>query len=106
VTGAAGPGPRPAEYGPYLSQLRSQIEDTIRYPLAARRRRLAGTVLVELVVRPSGEIEHVAVVGSSSHALLDNAVIDAIRALHPLPFPAELPRHSLRVQLPIVFDFR
>ncbi len=106
VAGAVGPGPAPAEYGPYLWRLRSQIEDTITYPLAARRRRLAGTVLVELVVRPSGEIEHVAVVGSSSHALLDNAAIDAIRAIHPLPFPAELPRRPLRVQLPIVFDFR
>ncbi|PYM85882.1 MAG: hypothetical protein DME09_04125 [Candidatus Rokuibacteriota bacterium] len=106
VAGGVGPGPAPAEYGSYLRQLRSQIEDTIKYPLAARRRRLAGTVLVELVVSPRGEIEHVAVVGSSSHALLDNAAIDAIHALHPLPFPAELPRRPLRVRLPIVFDFR
>jgi protein TonB len=106
VPGGVGSGPAPSEYGPYLQQLRSQIEDTIKYPSAARRRRLAGTVLVELVVRPSGEIEHVAVVGSSSYALLDDAAIDAIRALHPLPFPAELPRRPLRVQLPIVFDFR
>jgi len=104
--GGVGPGPAASEYGPYLRQLRSQIEETIKYPSAARRRRLAGTVLVELVVRPSGEIEHVAVVGSSRYALLDNAAIDAIRALHPLPFPAELPRRPLRVQLPIVFDFR
>ena len=106
MAGGVGPGPAPSEYGPYLRQLRSQIEETITYPSAARRRRLAGTVLVELVVRPSGEIEHVAVVGSSSHALLDNAAIDAIRALHPPPFPAELPRRPLRVRLPIVFDFR
>ena len=104
--GGVGPGPAASEYGPYLRQLRSQIEETITYPSAARRRRLAGTVLVELVVRPSGEIEHVAVVGSSRHALLDNAAIDAIRALHPPPFPAELPRRPLRVRLPIVFDFR
>ena len=106
LAGAVGTGLAPSEYGPYLRRLRSQIEDTIKYPWAARRRRLAGTVLVELVVRPSGEIEHVAVVGSSHYALLDNAAIEAIRALHPLPFPAELPRRPLRVQLPIVFDFR
>ena len=106
AAGGVGPGPAASEYGPYLRQLRSQIEETITYPSAARRRRLAGTVLVELVVRPSGEIEHVAVVGSSSYALLDNAAIDAIRALHPPPFPAELPRRPLRVRLPIVFDFR
>lgn len=101
-----GPGEPTAEYYPYLQRLRRQIQETIKYPSAARRRGLAGTVRVEIVLRPSGEIETVAVVGSSTHSVLDNAVLDAIRALRPLPFPPDLPRRRLRVELPIVFDFR
>ena len=100
-----GPGEPTAEYYPYVQRLRSQIQETIKYPSAARRRGLAGTVRVEIVLRPSGEIETVAVVGSSTHSVLDNAALDAIRALRPLPFPPDLPRR-LRVELPIVFDFR
>ena len=101
-----GPGEPTAEYYAYLQRLRSQIQETIKYPSAARRRGLAGTVRVEIVLRPSGEIETVTVVGSSTHSVLDNAALDAIRALRPLPFPPDLPRRLLRVQLPIVFDFR
>ena len=99
-------GPSASEYSLYLRRLRSRIEGIIEYPMAARRRGLAGTVRVELVLLPGGEIEHVALVGSSTHAVLDAAVLDAIRALRPPPFPPELPRRPLRVQLPIVFDFR
>lgn len=105
-SGGDGPGPSASEYSLYLRRLRSRIEEAIEYPMAARRRGLAGTVRVELVLRPTGEIEYVALLGSSTHPVLDDAVLDAIRALRPPPFPPELPRRPLRVQLPIVFDFR
>ncbi len=106
VTGSTGAGEATAEYLPYLQRLRSQIQETIKYPAAARRRGLAGTVRVEIVVRPSGEIESVTLLGSSTHDVLDNTVLEAVRALRPRPFPADLPRRPVRVQLPIVFDFR
>jgi periplasmic protein TonB len=108
VTPGSGHGPVTpgAEYQGYLRLLRQLIHEQLIYPAAARRRDLSGTVLVELIVKPTGEIGNVSVVRSSSHPALDGAALDAVRAIRPRPFPAELPRRSLRVHLPIVFELR
>jgi protein TonB len=96
----------PAEFGPYLASFRQRIQDLVVYPLSARRRGLAGKVEVEVVLEPSGRVRAVAVVASSSHAMLDDAALDAVRSLPPVPLPENLPRRPLRVRLPIVFDLR
>lgn len=106
----AGPGTArgevPAEFGPYLARFRQRIQESVVYPLAARRRGLAGRVEVELVLEPSGHIRDVAVVSSSSHALLDEAAVEAVRSLLPQPLPEHPTRQALRVRLPVVFQLR
>jgi periplasmic protein TonB len=106
----AGPGAGrsevPAEFGPYLASFRRRIQELVVYPLAARRRGLAGKVEVEVVLEPTGRVRDVAVVASSSHSMLDDAALDAVRSLSPVPLPENLPRRPLRVRLPIVFDLR
>ncbi len=106
----AGPGAGrsevPAEFGPYLASFRQRIQELVVYPLSARRRGLAGKVEVEVVLEPTGRVRAVAVVASSSHAMLDDAALDAVRSLPPVPLPENLPRRPLRVRLPIVFDLR
>ena len=102
----AGRGEVPAEFGPYLAGFRQRIQELVVYPLSARRRGLAGKVEVEVVLEPTGRVRAVAVVASSSHAMLDDAALDAVRSLSPVPLPANLPRRPLRVRLPIVFDLR
>ena len=95
-----------AEYNAYFSLLRARLHELLRYPTAARRRQLTGTVQIELDVAPSGAIGGVVLVASSSHPLLDDAALDAVRGLGRVPFPPGLrPRH-LRVRLPVVFDLR
>ena len=98
-----GPGGPGAEYGAYLGELRQRIQQSLRYPLAARRRGLSGTVHVEIVIRPDGVIGGVAVADSSSHAILDDAAVDTIRRLAPAPFPSDVQPRTLRVRLPVVF---
>ena len=98
--GAGGPG---AEYGAYLGRLRTRVQESLRYPLAARRRGLSGTVNLEIVIRPDGAISGVAVTDSSSHAVLDDAAVEAIRRLAPEPFPPDVQPRALRVRLPVVF---
>ena len=93
-----------AEYGPYLAGLRSQVAEALRYPLAARRRRLTGTVQLEILIRANGAIGTAAVVLSSSHTILDEAALETVRGLRPLSFPAHLAPRILRVRLPIVFS--
>jgi protein TonB len=106
----AGPGAgrseAPAEFGPYLASLRRRLQELVVYPLAARRQGLSGRVEVEVILESSGRVREVAVVASSSHALLDDAAVEAVRSLAPVPLPEGLPRRTLRVRLPIVFDLR
>jgi len=102
----AGRGEMPAEFGPYLARFRERIQELVVYPLAARRRGLAGRVEIELLLEPSGRVRDVAVVASSSHSLLDEAAVEAVRSLVPQPLPEHLPHRSLRVRLPVVFQLR
>jgi periplasmic protein TonB len=102
----AGRSDVPAEFGPYLASFRQRIQELVVYPLSARRRGLAGKVEVEVVLEPTGRVRTAVVVASSSHAMLDDAALDAVRSLSPVPLPDNLPKRPLRVRLPIVFDLR
>ena len=95
-----------AEYGPYLAQWRRRIHDNLRYPLAARRRNLTGTVQLDIVIQPNGAVVKIEVAESSSHGLLDDAAMEAVRGLPPLPFPSHLAPRHLRARLPVVFDLQ
>jgi protein TonB len=101
-----GRGEVPAEFGPYLARFRERIQELVVYPLAARRRGLAGRVEIELLLEPSGRVRDVAVVASSSHAMLDEAAVEAVRSLEPQPLPEDLPHRPLRVRLPVLFQLR
>jgi TonB family protein len=95
-----------AEYGPYLARFRRSVEDALVYPLAARRQGLAGRVELDVLVEPGGRVTGVEIHASSSHGVLDEAGIAAVRALPPLPFPEDLPRRPLRIRLPLDFQLR
>jgi protein TonB len=95
-----------AEYGAYLALMRQRLQESVRYPAAARRRGLTGSVHVEITVEPSGAITAVSLAASSNHTLLDEAALDAVRSLRPVPFPPEVAPRSLRVRLPVVFELR
>jgi protein TonB len=95
-----------SEYGPYLAQWRRRIHENVRYPLVARRRSLTGTVQLDIVIQPDGTIASVRIAASSAHDVLDEAALEAVRGLPPLPFPSHLVRRPLRARLPIVFDLQ
>ena len=103
---AEGRGGVPAEYGPYLDRFRQRVQDALVYPLAARRRGLSGAVELEVLVDPGGRVQNVEVSSSSSHALLDEAAVETLRQMPPLPLPETLPARPLRVRLPLVFELR
>ena len=98
--GAGGPG---AEYGAYLTRLRRRVQESLRYPPAARRRGLQGTVALDIVIHPDGRFGAIAVTDSSAHAVLDEAALEAVRRLAPEPFPPGVTPRLLRVRLPVVF---
>jgi TonB family protein len=106
LPGAAGRGDIPAEYGPFLARFRRSVEDALVYPLAARRQGLAGRVELDVLLEPGGRVTGVEVHASSSHVVLDEAGIAAVRSLPLMPLPEGLPRRPLRIRLPLEFQLR
>lgn len=105
-TSGPGSGAIPAEYSPYLQRFRQRVQEALVYPLAARRQGLRGSVELDVRLDPTGRVRDVKVARSSGHGLLDDAAIETVRHLEPLPFPESLPRRALLIRLPLVFDLR
>lgn len=107
---AAGPGGGdgqvPTGFGPYLVALRQRIQESLNYPLVARRRGLGGIVQLEVELLPNGKVASVVVRSSSSHAVLDQAALDTVSQLSAAPFPPGVPSRPLKVRVPIVFELR
>lgn len=70
------------------------------YPLRAMRRRLAGSVVVRAVVGTDGRPRQIEIASSSSHRVLDQAAVRAVRgwrfqpamrAGHPVEQPVHIP---------------
>jgi protein TonB len=104
--GTASGGDLAAPYASYLAELRQRLQAALTYPASARRRGATGTVIVELTITPSGAIDRVVVVESSTHADLDEAALRGVQRLAPRPLPPGLEPRTLRVRLPIVFRFQ
>jgi len=104
--GAGGGGPVPAEYGAYLRRFRQRVVESLIYPLAARRQGLAGVVELHVWLEPTGRVRDVQVARSSSHGVLDDAAVETIRRLGPVPFPDSVPRRPLLIRIPLVYELR
>jgi protein TonB len=100
------PGDGGGVYASYLALLRRRVQEAVTYPETARRRSVVGTVHLEIALEPSGRISEVSLVRSSSHAVLDEAAMDGVRALRRVPFPPDVRPRALRVRLPVVFELR
>lgn len=104
--GAGGAGAPPAEYGPYLRQFRQRVQESLVYPLAARRQGLRGTVELHVWLEATGRVRDVQVARSSAHGVLDDAALETVRRLGPVPFPESLPRRPLLIRIPLVYELR
>lgn len=104
--GPGGSGAPPPEYGPYLRHFRQRVQESLIYPLAARRQGLGGTVELHVWLEATGRVRDVQVARSSSHGVLDAAAVETIRRLGPVPFPDSLPRRPLLIRLPLVYELR
>lgn len=91
----------------YFGALRATVERHREYPLAARRMRLEGTVLVRISIARDGHIVAVHVRQSSGEAVLDNAAMSAVRSVASFPSaPAEVEGETFTLELPFVFRLR
>jgi len=106
ISGARSGDPAAADYAGYYDALRRRLHESLAYPQIARRRGLSGTVLVDVEIDTTGKLGRVTMVSSSSHAVLDEAALDAVRSVSRVPFPPGVTPRPLRVRLPVVFEMR
>jgi periplasmic protein TonB len=93
------PNTRSSDVAVYLDAWKRRIEQvgTINFPNAARRSRLSGNPVVEVVLASSGGLVRADVRRTSGHGELDRAALDILKLATPFePFPAELAaRHDV-----------
>jgi protein TonB len=88
----------------YLKEVRRLLEKQKDYPLMARRRQLQGVVVMVFTIAAGGEIESYRVSRSSGQDLLDEAAQTTIRRVGRFPpFPNDLNRQKLTIEIPLAF---
>ena len=102
--GGQGFGGGPAQ-GHYLSLIRSRILARRHYPPLARQRQQEGVVRVRFSLSPSGALHQgVEVVRPSGFNLLDEQARQCVLAASPFPpFPRDLNRDHLTIEVPIIY---
>lgn len=84
--------------------LKQRIRDALRrnlvYPYGARKRRIEGTVLVAFRINQTGAPEHISIVKSSGHTILDTAAKETVTNASPFPVTGKT------VEIPIMYQLK
>lgn len=91
-----------ADYG---QMVRALIERHKKYPFAARKFGIRGSVVVSFSLNACGELQCLTLTKSSGNALLDNAGMHAVRDVGAFPPPPHHAMHGAAVsfRIPITF---
>lgn len=91
----------------YFALVSAHLNRRKQYPAEARQARQEGIVTVRFTIARSGQVSDVAIKRSGGHAILDQATLELVRRVAPLPaIPASLGRDALSVALPISYTLR
>jgi protein TonB len=86
--------------------MRTRIRDHFRYPAEARDLELTGSVIVQVTVDRNGRLLAARLTGACPHRLLCEDGLRTVRASAPFPaLPADL-GDSLRIEIPLKYDFQ
>jgi len=104
--GTAGGG-NPGARMDYLARIQALLARHKEYPRRARARRIEGVVGVAFTLHPDGRITDARIVDSSGHRLLDDSAREMLATAGPLPpFPEEMAREPLALEVPIQYSLR
>ena len=91
----------------YMGRIASRLHRQKRYPRAAQRKKIQGTVVVSFTIRRNGSVAGVRLARRSGHAVLDQEVLAMVRRASPFPpFPANAGRNAITVTVPVSFRAR
>lgn len=105
--GAGGPGNSEVQEAEadWYSLISAHLERNKRYPREAKAAEQQGTPMVRFAVDRRGRVSDVSIARSSGHALLDQATLDLLRRVSPLPaMPRSLGRDRVVISLPIEYS--
>jgi len=71
--------------------IRSRVEKSLNYPLAARRRGIQGSVQLALTLQANGSAREITVHTSSGSSILDRDAAALLASVLPVPVPADFP---------------
>jgi periplasmic protein TonB len=83
------------KYAAYMEAWRVKVEriGNLNYPDEARRRKLAGALLLDVSLKPDGSVLEIIVRRSSGHRVLDDAAVRIVELAGPFaPFPQDIRR--------------
>jgi len=96
-----------AQEADYISLVNSHLARRKRYPSEARQARQQGVVTVRFTVNSDGSVTNSSIRNSSGHELLDQATLDLLQRVSPLPrFPRSMTRSSITLTLPIEYSLQ
>ena len=81
------------KYAAYMDAWRAKVEriGNLNYPEEARRRNIAGSLILEVALNPDGSLNDVFVRRSSGHKLIDDAAIRIVELAAPFaPLPPDI----------------
>lgn len=95
------------EEADYYTQLSAHLNRKKHYPSEAKKARQQGVVTVRFTVHANGTISAASIRNSSGHALLDQATLELMERVSPLPkFPRSMTKSSVTISLPIDYSLR
>jgi protein TonB len=83
------------KYAAYLDAWRRKVEriGNLNYPDEARRKKLFGNLILHVAVKADGSVQHIRVLHSSGHKVLDDAAVRIVSLSSPFaPFPPDILR--------------
>lgn len=91
----------------YFSLISAHLNRRKVYPTEAKKARQQGIVTVRFTVDRNGNVSGTSIKRSSGFAILDDATLDLLRRVAPLPrMPATMQRDSVTLSLPIDYSLR
>jgi len=106
ATAGSDPKAKAAE-ADYFSLVSAHLNRKKKYPSEAKKAQQQGIVTVRFTVGRNGTVSNVMIKKSSGHALLDQATLDLMQRVAPLPkFPKSMTRDSVTLSLPIDYSLK
>lgn len=88
----------------YQDMIKQRIESCRKYPGWAKKRGFEGITYVKFTLSSNGMIENITLVRSSGFTVLDKEAVATVKRAMPFkPFPVEIKRSSLTMEVALVF---